>query len=346
MALAQPGPPQRGQAEALASLGSALALADAHPDILLPPALFDELAAEQARAGRLQAAFETLLRAVAARDALGLRDAAQRAIAMEVRFKTERALADAQRQRELAQAESRRAEELDRLNAQLRATMAELQSTQALLTRRNTELKGAYAAMKDLSLTDPLTGLRNRRFLTQAIDQDIAHAVRQHESRHGGPHTRQNARVNRADLIFFLVDLDHFKAVNDTHGHATGDEVLVQFKDRLLAVFRTSDHIVRWGGEEFLVVARGTQRACAPLLAERLRRGVAGQAFRVANGQALRLTCSIGFACFPPDPAQPRQVGWMEVVERADQRLYQAKAGGRDRWVGESSPDPHAADLA
>ncbi|BDI03292.1 hypothetical protein CATMQ487_02620 [Sphaerotilus microaerophilus] len=327
------------QPGALESLQRALEIAENHPDITLPPALLDELAAEQQQAGRFEGACATWQRAVAARDAQGRHDASRRAVALEVRFKTERALADAQRQRELAEAESRRAEELAQVNDRLRGALAELEAAQGLLTRRNAELREAYAAMKDLSLTDPLTGLRNRRFLSQTIDQDIAHTVRQHETRAlraQQGEARADARSNgRPDLLFFLVDLDHFKAVNDTHGHAAGDEVLRQFKDRLQAVFRDSDHIVRWGGEEFLVVARGSRRECAAALAQRLCRHVAEQPFVLPGGGALTQTCSIGYAPFPPDPLQPREADWVSVVERADQRLYQAKAAGRNRWVGE-----------
>jgi diguanylate cyclase (GGDEF)-like protein len=320
------------QADSLGALERALAIADSHPDITLPPALLDELALEQQRAGRFEDACATWQRAVAARDAQGSHDASLRAVALEVRFKTERALVDAQRQRELAEAEARRAQDLAQVNERLRSALAELESAQGQLTRRNAELREAYAAMKDLSVTDPLTGLRNRRFLTQVIDQDVAQALHQHEA-------QPRRRSDSSDLLFFLVDLDHFKAVNDRHGHAAGDAVLVEFRDRLQAVFRASDHIVRWGGEEFLVVARDSRRACAATLAERLRRGVAEAPFVLPDGTPLTLTCSIGYAAFPPDPQRPGDGDWMGVVERADQRLYQAKAAGRNRWVGE--PDDH-----
>src|SRR6185503_7275343 len=99
----------------------------------------------------------------------------------------------------------------------------------------------------DLTITDPLTGLRNRRFLLQRIDEDVALALRQ-----------------GTDLVFFLVDVDHFKKVNDELGHAAGDLVLRQMRGRLEQVFRASDYVLRWGGEEFLAVARGSARADAP----------------------------------------------------------------------------------
>ena len=104
-----------------------------------------------------------------------------------------------------------------------------------------------------------------------------------------------------------MVDLDHFKDVNDRHGHAAGDAVLVQMQERLREVFRESDYLVRWGGEEFLVLARATRRDEARVVAERIRRAVADREFLLPDGERLRKTCSIGFACFPfvPDAAAP-----------------------------------------
>lgn len=327
------------------ALEQALHRADASPDLQLPPTLLDELAAELARGGDHARAFALLRRACTLRDARERQQADRRAVALEVRLGTERAQAEAQRQRLLAQAQTQRAQALDALNQQLRSALDALETARAQLERRNGELRASYAAMKDLSLTDPLTGLRNRRYLMQTIDQDVAHAVRQHETRaqrlrEGGPARREDRAHGTGDLLFFLIDLDHFKQVNDRHGHAAGDSVLQQFRTRLQAVFRDSDHIVRWGGEEFLVVARGSRRACAPSLAERLRRRVADEPFVLPDGQALAQTCSIGFAAFPPDPQRPREGDWMGVIEQADQHLYEAKRQGRNRWIGGLAAEP------
>src|SRR5450830_1173361 len=90
-------------------------------------------------------------------------------------------------------------------------------------------------------------------------------------------------------------------------------------------VFRESDYLVRWGGEEFLVLARATRRDEARVVAERIRRAVADREFLLPDGERLRKTCSIGFACFPFVPDAPRLLSWSEVVELADQALYLAK---------------------
>lgn len=182
--------------------------------------------------------------------------------------------------------------------------------------------------LEDASLTDPLTGLRNRRYLNQHIVADTLLAIRQHEER-----LRGNA-VTEADLIFFLVDMDHFKRINDDHGHAAGDAVIQQMRDRLRRVFRDSDHLVRWGGEEFLIVARGTERTQAPELAQRVRQVVAEQAFEIGEKRRIYCSVSLGFACFPPLPAQPRLLDWHQSLRLADMALYDAKQRGRDAWTG------------
>jgi diguanylate cyclase (GGDEF)-like protein len=143
-----------------------------------------------------------------------------------------------------------------------------------------------------------------------------------------------------------MVDLDHFKEVNDRHGHAAGDTVLVQMQERLREVFRESDYLIRWGGEEFLVLARATHRDDAKLVAERIRKAVADRDFILADGTRLTKTCSIGFACFPFVQSEPRLLSWSEVVELADQGLYLVKRSGRNAWAAVySTPDTHYDDL-
>ncbi|MFL6709650.1 MAG: diguanylate cyclase [Massilia sp.] len=206
-------------------------------------------------------------------------------------------------------------------------------ATQAELLDKNLELEKAYQALEEVSLTDQLTGLRNRRFFLQHVDADVRLSLRRYDE----PLHQQGGVVSDApdakDLVFFMVDLDHFKDVNDRHGHAAGDAVLVQMQERLREVFRESDYLVRWGGEEFLVLARATRRDEARVVAERIRHAVADREFVLPDGERLQKTCSIGFACFPFVPTAPRLLSWSEVVELADQALYLAKHGGRNAWA-------------
>lgn len=206
------------------------------------------------------------------------------------------------------------------------------------LAEKNRELERANQSLQEASLTDPLTGLRNRRFLMQQLDADVTIVLRRNEERQKAGLTDI---TNDADMAFFLVDIDHFKHVNDNYGHAAGDMVLVQMRERLQEVFRESDYLVRWGGEEFLVVARATDRTKANNLAERMRLAIANRPFLIENDQPLAKTCSIGFACLPFLPVQPALLTWPQVVEIADQALYMAKNGGRNAWVGLYC-NPHA----
>ncbi|MCJ8169501.1 histidine kinase N-terminal 7TM domain-containing diguanylate cyclase [Atopomonas sediminilitoris] len=202
---------------------------------------------------------------------------------------------------------------------------------EAQLRARNDELEQAYRHLEQTSLTDPLTGLRNRRFVMQQIGRDLQRCRERYLSWLAEP---EQAAPEDADLIAFLVDLDHFKQVNDQHGHAAGDELLQQVQARLQSVFREDDYLVRWGGEEFLVVTRHVPRGLAPQLAERLRLAFAQAPFPLSNGTQLHKTCSIGFACYPFLASEPHALSWPQVIDLADQALYQAKQQGRNRWYG------------
>lgn len=209
------------------------------------------------------------------------------------------------------------------LEAKVRERTAELES----LSR---ELQLKSAALEASSLVDPLTGLHNRRFLSQYMDAEIAQTLRHHDE-----HRLQGTPLAEgADIVFFVLDIDHFKQVNDQHGHAAGDAVLVQMRQRLQEAFRQADYLVRWGGEEFLIVARATSRLQATELAERACRAVADTPFALADGTLLRKTCSVGFAAFPLTPVWPTALEWPAVVDLADQALYAVKNSGRNGWLG------------
>ena len=210
----------------------------------------------------------------------------------------------------------------------------------AELENLSRELQLKSAALEASSLTDPLTGLHNRRFLNQYLDAEITQTLRSHEEhrQHGTP------LAEGADIVFFILDIDHFKQVNDQHGHAAGDAVLVQMRQRLQLAFRQADYLVRWGGEEFLIVARATSRAQAQELAERACASVADAPFVLADGSLLRKTCSVGFAAFPLAPAWPTALEWPAVVDLADQALYAVKHNGRNGWLGLVKATAESAD--
>ncbi|MES2017686.1 MAG: diguanylate cyclase [Pseudomonadota bacterium] len=222
------------------------------------------------------------------------------------------------------------------------------------LHRRNTELEQlvrartdaletANAALQEASMVDPLTGLKNRRFLGLSMPDELARVRRQYRSRH-------DARSgDNTTLLFIMLDLDHFKAINDLHGHAAGDLVLQQVSAALRHACRDADFVVRWGGEEFLIVARNADRSCADVLADNLRAAVRALRIDAGHGAPLQLTCSLGFAAFPVLETAPDAHSWEDAVKMADQCLYAAKHSGRDAWVGvalaadQADPGPRMA---
>jgi len=218
-----------------------------------------------------------------------------------------------------------------------------------LVARRTTELAQANRALREANealaqqiVTDPLTGLKNRRYLSEHIEHDLAAARR---------HCRDQQSLGAghpppAHLLFLMVDIDHFKQINDSYGHATGDRVLLQFRDVLLSVTRESDTPVRRGGEEFLIVARFAPPGAGPQFAERIRAAVAAQHFELGNGRQVRLSCSIGFASYPFYASEPERLTWEQVVHIADECLYAAKRQGRNAWAGVAPVAVPPADSA
>ena len=186
-----------------------------------------------------------------------------------------------------------------------------VQSTREHLRRQKAELARALEQIRQLATHDDLTGLLNRRAMLDRMQ------LEQHRSlRSGSP------------LLIAQLDIDHFKAVNDTHGHAAGDLVLQSFADTVRRNVRDTDVLARWGGEEFVLLLCDTPAADAVTLMERLRQAVQAMQVPVAQGgQPITVTVSIGLARHTPaDPLAG-------TLERADRALYAAKAGGRNRVV-------------
>jgi diguanylate cyclase (GGDEF)-like protein len=196
---------------------------------------------------------------------------------------------------------------------------------------RTIGLQKANDALEAISVTDDLTGLKNRRFISNNLKSDIDLVLRKY--RNQCEHIIKESD-NESDLIFFLIDLDHFKQVNDIYGHTAGDSVLRQIKSILALVFRETDYLVRWGGEEFLVIARFTDRRKASTLAERLRKSVEMHDFIIGEGMIVKKTCSIGYASFPFLTSSPESLDWERVLDIADHCLYAAKESTRNAWIG------------
>jgi len=193
---------------------------------------------------------------------------------------------------------------------------------EALVQQRTLDLAEANQRLHEATQTDPLTGLRNRRYLSAQIPKDIAFYARELSAPAPQP------RV----LVFALADIDHFKSINDTYGHAVGDRVLQQFAEVLLGQVRTGDYVARWGGEEFVLVFRPMPLAFLPVLGERLRSAIAAFPFDIGAAKPLRLTCSIGLCQYPLLPGGNEALHWEHLLELADRALYRVKREGRNGW--------------
>jgi diguanylate cyclase (GGDEF)-like protein len=203
------------------------------------------------------------------------------------------------------------------------------------LSQMKKDLEKTNSRLEEVSLTDPLTGLRNRRFLNKCIPADTALSVRNYHSWLSG----DCPRPSHDDLVFMLLDIDHFKAVNDQYGHGAGDRFLEQISAMLSDIMRDSDYLIRWGGEEFLLVMRFCAREQAAEMAERIRHTIAEREFDIGSGITINKTMSIGFAAYPFYPTAPEALGWEQVIDTADRALYAAKHAGRNCWVGLESGD-------
>jgi diguanylate cyclase (GGDEF)-like protein len=170
--------------------------------------------------------------------------------------------------------------------------------------------------MLDSALRDGLTGAYNRRYFLDRVESELRFALR-----------------HRTSLSLLLLDLDHFKSVNDTHGHIVGDRVLRLFADCIHHSIRNEDVFARYGGEEFAIISRAISRADALRFAERLRTGVEMLGI-TDNEVTIAITCSIGVATIPDDGAQTT----LQLIQIADDALYLAKTLGRNR-VQEAQSD-------
>jgi diguanylate cyclase (GGDEF)-like protein len=187
--------------------------------------------------------------------------------------------------------------ELERKSGELETALVQLEKTQEEIRLQNEELQ-------ELARCDPLTGVSNRRFFLESFAARFEVAVRE-----------------RRGLCCIMVDIDHFKRINDAHGHLAGDEVIRRVAEVLKTEVRSTDCICRYGGEEFLLVLQATSVEKATLVAERLRRRVSAPAFA-----RVPVTASFGISTTEFGPET-----WNILIKQADDALYASKIAGRDR---------------
>ncbi|MFN3809241.1 MAG: GGDEF domain-containing protein [Roseateles asaccharophilus] len=213
---------------------------------------------------------------------------------------------------------------IDARALQLESALQLLQQAGALLPEAEPYsqvwLQGVLDALCDLSSKDALTGLSNRRSFEMALAREVDRVARSGEP-----------------ALLLMLDIDHFKAVNDTYGHSAGDLVIHAVARAISQTVRPMDTVARVGGEEFAIILPNCPHSYGATVAERLRERVADQRLEVSPGQQLQVTVSLGGA-FAPQWVRSSPLLW---IERADRQLYRAKAEGRNR----ACLEPHVDSL-
>lgn len=211
---------------------------------------------------------------------------------------------------------------IDARDLQLDLALQLLQQAGALLPEAEPYsaewLQGLLDALCDLSSKDALTGLVNRRSFEMSLSREVDRVARSGEP-----------------ALLLMVDIDHFKAVNDSYGHVAGDMVIQAVARSIGQTVRPMDTVARVGGEEFAIILPNCPSTYGATVAERLRERVAEQKVEVATGQMLQVTVSLGGA-FAPQWVRSSSLLW---IERADRQLYRAKAEGRNRACLEPQTD-------
>ena len=198
--------------------------------------------------------------------------------------------------------------ENQRLNAELQDARKELDAARRLLKIKEIELKAVIAQAEEVSHVDQLTCLPNRRQVIKTMQHEVIRAERY-----------------KSPMSISMLDIDHFKQINDSYGHTVGDQVLFQLANLLQEDIRDPDMVGRYGGEEFLVVLPNTNLESATEQAARLCKRV--RELDLDVGVHVRLTISIGVAEY-----HHGQENWQKFLSRADMALYEAKNAGRDQW--------------
>ncbi|MFT4927948.1 MAG: diguanylate cyclase (GGDEF)-like protein [Phenylobacterium sp.] len=205
-----------------------------------------------------------------------------------------------------------------------RETLRELVEQRTVeLQSVNAQLNEANQKLKQLSNKDELSGLRNRHFVYEQLPKDIEHYQR----------NRESMMAQGKSFALVVINIDGFKHINDGHGPIAGDSVLTQFAVLLTRETRGSDYVVRWGGDEFLIVLRDTQANQIESFIYELNLAVANGEFYLPDGQDVNITCSIGYAFYPLPLIGGQLINWEVSLSLADMALHQVQNAGRNGWA-------------
>jgi len=206
-----------------------------------------------------------------------------------------------------------------------------LEEEKAYTERLNAELTEKNQELNELSLVEPLTSLRNRRYLFEIVKPEIETSGRNFHRKISGNNSRSRDAGKGYGVV--IIDIDHFKRVNDNYGHDAGDMVLVQFASRLKESVRSDDVVCRFGGEEFVIILKNVEESATVEVVRKLHDHIRASIFTITDNRQLSLTCSIGFMFYPFRELEEPSITFEKLISIVDSALYYAKDCGRDAAV-------------
>lgn len=220
--------------------------------------------------------------------------------------------------------------------------VTQLNEEQQNTKRLNEKLVENNKKLKELSLVDPLTGLKNRRYLFDIFAKEFNASAENDKFERTDENKRSKNMANGYGVI--IIDIDFFKKVNDSHGHDAGDMVLRQFSEKIHAMIRKDDIVVRLGGEEFVIILRHSDQAHLDSLTDKFRRRIQETEFNIDNNKRVQLTCSLGSVYYPFFELYPEITTFGHALSLADQALYFAKENGRNLSARAITPEKLNSD--
>jgi diguanylate cyclase (GGDEF)-like protein len=197
------------------------------------------------------------------------------------------------------------------------------------IEERTLQLRDANDKLKELSLHDPLTNLHNRRYTYEYVS-DYANKFITNKIRIINNCEKRETSPKTNVLAVYLIDIDHFKEVNDTYGHQAGDIVLVTISKVLKDLIRSNDFIIRWGGEEFLIILNDTKPDYLTIFSKKIITAVRDTPIELPEHNRIFITCSLGFTSIPLIPDNPELLNLEQTINLSDYALYCAKENGRN----------------
>jgi diguanylate cyclase (GGDEF)-like protein len=211
-----------------------------------------------------------------------------------------------------------------------RAALEKEEETQRIINEKTYELQLKNNELEEVVMIDALTNLKNRRYLFEIEEVNIENFINSKERLSRLTENRNTALNSNLVYALIMLDIDHFKQINDHFGHNTGDLVLIDFAKLLQDSTRKDDTVIRWGGEEFLIILKDVKKEKINEIAEKIRKAVESFPFKTENGKTIWLTTSLGISVLPFYPQSPNLMSFESVLSITDLALYNSKNKGRD----------------